>query len=172
MSSEVPTTVECFGLRIGERGELLGRVVRVRLEDDPDEVAAAAIGLTDSGLDGTAVLHSTSWRWHRGVGIVLTYVCAPDPLAAEVHDDAHLVAPAHGHPHEAAGPSRPGDGQPSPAQVLHHAIDHLAWLADHHPGLIDESRRVAPALWTSVLGAGRHRAGRFPSLGAAEPGPS
>jgi hypothetical protein len=44
---------------------------------------------------------------------------------------------------------------------LHHGIDHLAWLADPHPGLVDASQRVAPDLWAAILRAGRHRAGRL-----------
>lgn len=151
------TMVECFGLRL-DGGLPVGRLVSVELEDDPDEAAAAAIGLRDSALDGTAVLHSTSWRWHRHVGLVLTYVCAPDPWATL---DAVAVAPADGHPHDLSGPSRPGEGAPSPAQVLHHGIDHLAWLADHHPRLVAPSREAAPELWAAILQRGRHRAGRF-----------
>lgn len=153
----VPTTVECFGLRLDGR-HLAGRLVTVRLDGDPDETAAAAIGLRGSTLDGIAILHSTSWRWHRDVGIVLTYVCAPDPCVAV---DVSAVAPADGHPHHAVGPSRPGEAAPSTAHVLHHGIDHLAWLADHHPHIVEPSRAIAPELWAAILAGGRHRAGRL-----------
>jgi hypothetical protein len=152
----VPTTVECFGLRLVS-GTLVGRLVSTALDGDPDHTAAGAIGLRGSALDGVAVLHSTSWRWHPDTGVVLSYVCAPDPVA----DPAPAVEPAQGHPGEGLGPSRPGDGRPSVAHVLHHGIDHLAWLADHHPGLVDASQRVAPDLWAAILRAGRHRAGRL-----------
>ena len=152
----VPAIVECFGLRLD--GVLpVGRLVSAQLDGDPDETAARAIGLIGSEVEGTAVLHSTSWRWQDGVGIVLTYVCAPDPLAL----DGVSVTPADGHPHDAAGPSHPGDGAPTMAQVLHHGIDHLAWLADHHPRLVEPAMSVAPELWTAILSAGRHRAGRI-----------
>jgi hypothetical protein len=153
----VPTSVECFGLRL-DGGRLVGRPVNVRLDGDPDETAAAAIGLRGSPLDGTAVLHSTSWRWHPDAGIVLTYVCAPDPCTAA---DASAVVPAGGHPHDAVGPSRPGEAAPSTAHVLHHGIDHLAWLADHHPHIVGPSRAADPELWAAILEGGRHRAGRL-----------
>jgi hypothetical protein len=158
----VPTTVECFGLRL-DAGRPVGRLVTSLLGDDPDDTAAMAIGLRGSPLDGTAVLHSTSWRWERGVGLVLTYLCAPDPLGTPV---SALVVPAHGHPHDVAGPSHPGEGSPSPAQVLHHGIDHFAWLADHHSQLVERSRVAAPELWASILENGRHRAGRFGGHGS------
>ena len=153
----VPTLVECFGLRLDGR-RLVGRLVNVRLDGDPDETAAAAIGLRGSPLDGVAVLHSTSWRWHPDLGIVLTYVCAPDPGTTI---EVAAVAPAAGHPHHTIGPSRPGEAAPSTAQVLHHGIDHLAWLADHHPHIVEPSRAADPELWAAILEGGRHRAGRL-----------
>ena len=156
-SGLVPTSVECFGLRLDGR-RLVGRPVSVRLDGDPDETAAVAIGLRGSPLDGTAVLHSTSWRWVHEVGIVLTYVCAPDPCTTV---EVSAVVPADGHPHHAIGPSRPGEAAPSTAHVLHHGIDHLAWLADHHPHIVGPSRAADPALWAAILEGGRHRAGRL-----------
>jgi hypothetical protein len=152
----VTTAVEVFGLRLVS-GAPVGRLVRAALDGDPDEIAADAVGLRGSVLDGVAVLHSTSWRWRPDVGLVLTYLCAPDPHTGP----APVVEPAHGHPRDGAGPSRPGEGDPAVAHVLHHGIDHLAWLADHHPGLVVDSRGAAPELWAAILRAGRHRAGRL-----------
>lgn len=109
-------------------------------------------------MDGLALLHSTSWRWERPTGsLVLTYLCCPDPapLAAGA-----VVEPSAVHA-AAQDPSRPGDAEVGLAAVLHHGIDHLAWLADHHRSLVQPAVRRAPDLWACIDGAGRHRAGRF-----------
>ncbi len=159
----MPTTVECFGLRVQDH-RVTGRLVEARLDGDPDDTASVAIGLRGSPLDGTAILHSTSWRWHPDIGIVLTYVCAPDPCATL---DITAVIPADGHPQHTDGPSRPGDSAPSTAHVLHHGIDHLAWLADHHPHLVAPSHHAAPELWAAILAGGRHRAGQLAHHGPA-----
>ncbi|MEM9037186.1 MAG: hypothetical protein AAGD18_21525 [Actinomycetota bacterium] len=148
-----PVSVETFGLRL-ERGVLAARRVTSALRGDPDDDAARAIGLDAGTLPG-AVLHSTSWRWECGE-IVLTYVCCPDPL----DHDACLVPPEHGHPGPSE-PTLPGAGPTSVGQVLHHGIDHLAWLADHHDDLVEASRHTHPELWSRITQAGRHRAGQL-----------
>ncbi|MEM8903360.1 MAG: hypothetical protein AAGA17_12795 [Actinomycetota bacterium] len=146
-------SVETFGLRFAE-GSLAARRVLSCLRGDPDDDAARAIGLAETA-PSDAVLHSTSWRWERG-DIVLTYVCCPDPLAVE----AALVQPEDGHPGP-SDPTLPGAGRATPAQVLHHGIDHLAWLADHHDELVVASRVAHPELWDRITRAGRHRAGQL-----------
>lgn len=151
-----PVDIETFGLRLAD-GALAARVVRTALAGQPDACAAAAIGLEpDTSAD--AVLHSTSWRW-TGRRVVLTYLCCPDPLPGLDHA---VITPAHGHP-TIDDPTRPGASEPSPQQVLHHGIDHLAWLAEHHPRLVECSRSSHPLLWDRLMRAGRHRAGQLPS---------
>lgn len=150
-----PIDVETFGLRL-ENGALRARVVRSPLSGDPDGCAATAIGLRP-GDSSSAVLHSTSWRWTDG-RVVLTYLCCPDP---QPFIAGSVVIPAHGHP-AGVDPARPGSSDPSQQQVLHHGIDHLAWLADHHLQLVEHSRSAHPLLWDRVMHAGRHRAGQFP----------
>lgn len=147
--------VEAFGLRL-EGGALVARMARTALIGDPDACAASVIGLDPASSPDT-VLHSTSWRWIGG-RVVLTYLCCPDPLPS-LHGAS--VRPASDHP-AAIDPARPGASAASPQQVLHHGIDHLAWLADHHPLLIEQSRSAHPRLWNQLMRAGRHRAGQLP----------
>lgn len=58
---------------------LNGRRVVGPLVGEPDQAAALLIGLWGSEVDGVAVLHSTSWRWDGVDGLLLTYLCCPDP---------------------------------------------------------------------------------------------
>lgn len=152
-TSPALVSIETFGLRLAH-GSLVARRVTSAAQGDPDDDAARAIGLAADSATGV-VLHSTSWRWERGE-IVLTYVCCPDPL----DHDVDLVQPECGHPGP-SDPTQPGAGRATPAQVLHHGIDHLAWLADHHDDLVEASRLAHPELWSRITRAGRHRAGQL-----------
>jgi hypothetical protein len=175
----VPVVVECFALQL-RGGKLWGRLTSGPLDADPDRTAASLCGLLGSPLDGAAVLHSTSWRWEPPGVVVLTYVCCPDP-APQAHgtllrpgsDHDHHDHRSHhslhpGEPnadgagrHRANDPSRPGADVGGPRAVLHHGIDHLAWLGDHHPQVVGAARAIAADLWAAIDRAGRHRAGRF-----------
>ncbi|MEM9746082.1 MAG: hypothetical protein AAF945_05265 [Actinomycetota bacterium] len=151
-----PVDIETFGIRLVD-GSLVARVERTVLASgEPDACAAASIGLLPAASPD-AVLHSTSWRWTEG-RVVLTYVCCPDPLPGLARA---VITPAHDHP-AVVDPTQPSASRPSPNQVLHHGIDHLAWLADHHPTLVECSRAAHPLLWDRLMQAGRHRAGQFP----------
>lgn len=158
-------SVECFGLRLVD-ASIVGRRVCGPMVDDPDRVAARLIGLVGSSLDGVAVLHSTSWRWTAGGGIVLTYLCCPDP--STVHGE--IVMPSMSHTTKGVEPSRPSSGAGTGGDVLHHGVDHFAWLADHFAETVGLSIREDPDLWSAIHRAGRHRAGRFGAKGStAEP---
>jgi hypothetical protein len=39
--------------------------------------------------------------------------------------------------------------------VLHHAVDHLAWLDDHHPEVTEPARHHDPVMWAAITTAGR-----------------
>ena len=95
-------TIECFALRLLD-DHLVARRVRGPLGATPDRTAALLVGLAGGPLDGLALLHSTSWRWEDG--LVLTYLCCPDP-----HEDraGEIVRPAHTHRDDVENPSRPG----------------------------------------------------------------
>jgi hypothetical protein len=155
--------VECFGLRaiqpgLGTQTRLVGRRVHGTRRRHPDDDAADLIGLLDSPLDGVALLHSTSWRFDPSSGVVLTYMCCPDPRPDA---DGELIAAAQTHTgtHD-SNPSRPHDPHADLTDVLHHGIDHLAWLDDHHRHLTTHTTRIAPEIWAAVRLAGRHRAGQ------------
>ncbi len=156
-----PIVVECFAIRLvpsvdGSGAQrLVGRHVRGPNESHPDIDAARLAGLIDTPLDGTALLHSTSWRWDPTVGLVLTYLCCPDPRP-EV--DGTMVPAAGRHAGVEENPSRPHNPEVELSDILHHGIDHLAWLSDHHPHLTNGVRDVAPDLWDAIRLAGRHRA--------------
>ncbi|MEP1125613.1 MAG: hypothetical protein ABJH68_17155 [Ilumatobacter sp.] len=134
---------------------IVGRHVQGPNASHPDIDAARLAGLIGTPLDGTALLHSTSWRWDPAVGLVLTYLCCPDPCP----DMGGTMVPTAGrHAGVEENPSRPHHPDVEPSDILHHGIDHLAWLSDHHPHLTNGVREVAPALWDAIRLAGRHRA--------------
>ena len=94
----------------------------------PEEVAAAA--LERLGLE-PIVLHSTSWR-HAGAEVVLTYLAVVRPI--EAAPASWMVEPV------ARSELARGDATTPPpiigaAQVLEHALRHLAWLLRDDPAI-------------------------------------
>jgi hypothetical protein len=156
-----PIVIECFAIRLREPNDatigsdLVGRHTRGLCETHPDADAARLIGLIDTPLDGTALLHSTSWRWETAEGLIVTYLCCPDPRP-EMSGTMVPVASRHATGDE--NPSRPHGLHVALSDVLHHGVDHIAWLSDHHPHLTDGVRRTSPDLWDAIRSAGRHRA--------------
>jgi hypothetical protein len=151
------TLVECYGLRL-HQDTLIGRRVEVPLAGHPDSVAAEAIGLRGSAVDGIAVLHSTSWRWDdERATLILTYVCAPDPSPSAISCGLVLARRGEG----SDNPSRPSPQSLDHAAVLDHAVSHLAWLAEHHPATVAAARSMGPPLWNAVQAAGTARAGQL-----------
>lgn len=105
----------------------------------PEEVAASALRLL--GLEAR-VLHSTSWR-HAGNEVVLTYL-AVVPSGSALPQSWHAMPVIH------TQLARGDVTAPPPviavAQVLEHALRHLAWL-------VAEDEVIARALpaWRNVL---------------------
>jgi hypothetical protein len=105
----------------------------------PEEVAAGA--LDRLGLEAI-VLHSTSWR-HAGAEVVLTYLAVVRPIEAAPESwAAGPVARAELARGQATAPP-PAIGA---AQVLEHALRHLAWLVRDDPAIA----RALPE-WPAVL---------------------
>ena len=88
--------IECFG------SALSSRVLAPRPASSADESTGPAVGIptptqptwwTDQAhpLDGVALLHSTPWRLDPSSGVVLTYICCPDPRPDA---DGELIAAA------------------------------------------------------------------------------
>jgi hypothetical protein len=105
----------------------------------PEDVAASA--LRQLGLD-PLVLHSTSWR-HGGGEVILTYLAVIGPSGDPPADWEAI-------PVERAGLARGDATAPPPsiavAQVLEHALRHLAWLLKDDPVVAG-----GLAEWTGVL---------------------
>lgn len=97
----------------------------------PEEVAARAL----RGLDLVPiVLHSTSWR-HAGGEVVLTYVAVVGPDAAT--PESWKVEPV-GQVELARGDATRPPSSIDVAQVLEHALRHVAWLMKDDAVVRDE----------------------------------
>lgn len=88
------------------------------------------------------ILHSTSWR-HDGEHVVLTYLAVVDPPA---QPNANLAAEPVNRVDLARGSATAPPASIASAQVLEHALRHLAWL-------LDDDATVAAALpeWREPL---------------------
>lgn len=153
--------VECFAIRLeppdqpDQESRIVGRHVQGPNEHHPDIDVAGLVGLVGSPLDGRALLHSTSWRFDPSTGLILTYLCCPDPHPTL---SGSIVPAAGRHNDHDDNPSRPHNPAVELSDVLHHGIDHLAWLSDHHQHITDGVRDLSPLLWEAIRRAGRHRA--------------
>ena len=130
-STEGPVQAEVFVLRLRAGAlEMVGPCgpqpwyMEVAAEQDPVEVVTR---LTRSNLAPPAMVHSTSWRTARG-GVVLSFVAVmPDEF-----DPAQPGVPvARAELARSAATEAPGAIQA--AQVIEHALRHLAWLAEDDP---------------------------------------
>jgi hypothetical protein len=173
MLSSAVVEVECIGIGLDESGCIVGRVVTAPLFAEPDDCAAAIIGLTDSKQPNRSaesaqqsILHSASWRWSRfgsrdrapGSGcVVLTYLCVPDPAP----DGPGWLVTCD--PNPAAGDTITGNTIASPSiephlqQVLRDGIDQLAFLAEHRRELTASTQHHHPKLWETVTQVGGSR---------------
>jgi len=117
----------------------------------PDELARRltwGVHLDQARAPGVGeVVHSTSWRFNPGAGVVLTYVVLPDP---------DPVAPARTLWEPAVVCS--GDARRPAPPVLHehhvvaHAVRHLADLAGRDPAIIAAAAELDTAdLWAAIL---------------------
>lgn len=93
-----------------------------------DSVLRAA--LDRYGLEAR-VLHSTSWR-HDGEHVVLTYLAVVDPPAAL---NENLAAEPVRRMEPARGDATTAPASIATAQVLEHALRHLAWLLADDPAI-------------------------------------
>jgi hypothetical protein len=132
------------------------RVVRAALDGSgsPDDVAAAVA--CPPRLDGgptraVQVLHSTSWRYEPGHGVVLTYAAVPDPCPG--HATTALTAPSV----VCSGdPLRPGPDLLHSHHIAAHAVRHLADLALRDPAIAAAAARPADArLWATMADLAR-----------------
>lgn len=101
----------------------------------PDDAARRLAGL-DNAANPATVLHSTSWRYDPGGHVVLTYAVLPDPdptAPATLLDSNEIARGSH--------PGRPAPDHIVGANVVAHAIRHLAQLVDTDPVVAAALRR-------------------------------
>jgi len=116
---------------------------QVRAVEGVEPGAQVIRALADAGLR-TRIVHSTSWRYERGV--VLTYVAVietPAPAPSEFLERAvERRALARG---SATRPPR----EIAVGQVIEHGLRHLSWLATDDP----EVRAKLDPAWLSSVAA-------------------
>lgn len=157
MSIDGPVVVvEVLFLRVsGHREAALGyRICRSPLTGSsaPDDLAVQAC----RAAGAVSVVHSTSWRYEPGVGVVLTYVAVPDPEPGA--RAVELLAPTVVCSEDAVRP-QPRDLHDH--HVVAHAVRHLSELADRDPTVAAAAREDRHQdLWTCI----RQVAGSVPTL--------
>lgn len=156
MPSDGPAVVvEVLFLRVSGR-ENAGLAYRTRRSPvtgcaAPDDLAVQACGAGAA----VSVVHSTSWRYEPGVGVVLTYVAVPDPEPDTAAME--LLAPTVVCSEDATRPQPPGlHGH----HVAAHAVRHLSELADRDPTVATAAQTDGhQELWSCI----RHVAGSVPT---------
>ncbi len=114
--------------------------------ESPDQAARRACGVA-ADADAT-VVHSTSWRYTGNGEIVLTYAVCPDPepwLPAVELPSMEIAA--------GSAPATPAPDRVEVANVVAHAVRHLAFLMDEDPVVrkaLERRAEVATALDPTV----------------------
>ncbi|MCK2216044.1 hypothetical protein MF672_019905 [Actinomadura sp. ATCC 31491] len=115
---------------------------RPRPGETPDEAARRLAGVREADPD--VVLHSTSWRYEPDGRIVLTYAVCPDPSPWLPAVEAPDLVIARG-----AAPATPAPEHVAVANVVAHAVRHLAFLVAEDPvvaRVLSRHPRLGPAL--------------------------
>lgn len=120
--------VETLMLRVGTDNRWSYRHARIRPRrgESPDE-AARRLGKVEAQDPGT-VVHSTSWRYEPDGRFVLTYAICPDPAPWLPAVEAPVLEIARGE-----APATPSPERVALANVVAHAIRHLAFLLAEDP---------------------------------------
>ncbi|MGW0804501.1 hypothetical protein [Nonomuraea sp. NPDC002799] len=117
-------------------------ITQPRRGESPDEAARRLSGVPAGAQD--TVLHSTSWRYEPDGRIVLTYAVCPDPSPWLPAIEAPVLEIARGE-----APATPSPGDISLANVVAHAVRHLAFLLAEDPvvsGVLSRHPEIALAL--------------------------
>jgi len=113
--------------------------VEVPAGEDPMPTVRAVVGRV---LGPPRLLHSTSWRRDKG-GVMLTFLAVVDPAQVSSYEAAPVVRAEL-----ARGAATEAPANIAPAEVLEHALRHLAWLAQDDPvvaGTLDDRWRAVLA---------------------------
>lgn len=137
-------SVETLMLRVGadNRWSYRRAMTRPGPGESPDEAARRLAGVA-AGESGT-VLHSTSWRYEPDGGLVLTYAVCPDPAPWLPAIEVPVLEIARGE-----APAAPSPDRVTLANVVAHAVRHLAFLVAEDPVVARALARhplIGPAL--------------------------
>lgn len=121
-------SVETLMLRVGpdNRWSYRHAMTRPLRGESPDEAARRLSGVAPG--DSDTVLHSTSWRYESGGEIVLTYAVCPDPEPWLPAVEVPVLEIARGQ-----APATPSPERVALANVVAHAVRHLAYLLAEDP---------------------------------------
>lgn len=144
---EGPVQAEVFVLALGRDGLTLTGpcgaapwLIEVGASDHPLD---AVTRIARDALGDVRLVHSTSWRRDRDA-VVLTFLVVGDAALLDRFAGAPVLRTDLARSSATAAPSEIGQ-----AQVLEHAIRHLAWLAREDPVV----RAELPPAWHEALSA-------------------
>lgn len=137
-------SVETFMLRVStdSRWSYRHAITQPLHGESPDDAARRLAGVP-AGAPGT-VVHSTSWRHEPDGRIVLTYAVCPDPAPWLAAVEVPVLEIARG-----AAPAAPSPERIALANVVAHAVRHLAFLMAEDPvvaGVLTRHPLIAAAL--------------------------
>lgn len=137
-------SVETLMLRVGtdNRWSYRHALTRPRRGESPDQAARRLGGV--AAADRDTVVHSTSWRYEPDGRIVLTYAVCPDPSPWLPAIELPELEIARG-----AAPATPSPERVALANVVAHAVRHLAFLVAEDPVVaraLSRHPRIGPAL--------------------------
>ncbi|SDJ76943.1 hypothetical protein SAMN05421869_112149 [Nonomuraea jiangxiensis] len=137
-------SVETLMLRVGtdNRWSYRHAMSQQRRGESPDAAARRVSGVT--AADEDTVVHSTSWRYEPDGKVVLTYAVCPDPAPWLPAVEVPVLEIARGE-----APATPSPDHIALANVVAHAVRHLAFLMAEDPVVARALARhpgLAPAL--------------------------
>lgn len=137
-------SVETLMLRVStdNRWSYRQSMTEPRRGESPDAAARRLSGVT--ATDPDTVLHSTSWRYEPDGRIVLTYTVCPDPSPWLPAIEVPVLELARGE-----APATPSPDRIATANVVAHAVRHLAFLMAEDPVVARALSRhplIGPAL--------------------------
>jgi hypothetical protein len=144
-------SVETLMLRVGTDSRWAYRhaLTRPLRGESPDETARRLSGVAPGDPD--TVLHSTSWRYEPDGEIVLTYAVCPDPSPWLPATEVPVLEITRGQ-----APAMPSPQSVTLANVVAHAVRHLAFLLAEDPVVaraLSRHPRVGAALGPVTVSA-------------------
>ena len=137
-------SVETLMLRVGtdNRWSYRHAITEPGRGESPDEAARRLSGVAAG--DRRTVVHSTSWRYEPDGRVVLTYAVCPDPAPWLPAVEVPVLEIVRGE-----APAMPSPDRVALANVVAHAVRHLAFLVAEDPvvaRVLGRHPEIAPAL--------------------------